>query len=77
MKLAILLCLLMTGCATATIKTTTSEGKLCEASYTSVLKDVGEAGMSACGGKGGVVNSKVNTALMEALIKAALAGAAL
>jgi hypothetical protein len=66
--------LLCSGCATATIKTTTSEGKLCEASYTSFFKDVGEAGMSACGAKGSAVNSKVNTELLNVLIKAMITG---
>jgi hypothetical protein len=71
--LLLIILLLCSGCATATIKTTTAEGKLCEATYFSVLKDVGEAGMSACGGKGGAVNSKVNTEMLNAFMSAILA----
>jgi uncharacterized protein YceK len=73
-KLVILLILLIcSGCASASIKTTTAEGKLCEAYYVSFFKDISEASMSACGAKGGASGSQVNTAILDAFLQALMA----
>jgi hypothetical protein len=68
MRYLLILSLLVSGCATATIETTTVEGKLCRATYVSVFKDTDASSMSACGGKGSATGSRSNTDLLEALL---------
>ena len=61
------------GCATANIKTgTTDKQPYCEASYFSLFKSSEAVNMNACGGKGGAKGNQseqVSEALMGALIK--------
>jgi len=67
-SLPILLC---SGCAVASIKTETQEGKTCTGYYASIFKDIDTTSMSACGAKGSSAGSKVNSTLLQELIKAA------
>jgi hypothetical protein len=65
----LLITLLLCSCSTATIKTVTEDGRLCEATYASVMKETDTTSLSACGAKGGTTGSKVNTALFEAFMQ--------
>jgi len=69
MKLMLLLCLSLSGCAAATIQTETPEGKKCVGSYFSLFRDIDEMSLSACGSKGSSTGSKANTVLMQELLK--------
>ena len=73
-SILILLLLLLSGCATASIKTSSVDGKVvaCEGYYTTLFKDIDAVNLSACGGKGNAAGSKVNTLLLQELLKAAL-----
>lgn len=48
-SLIVLICFCLAGCVTATIKTTTAEGKICEAFYISWFKEMDAASTTACG----------------------------
>ena len=51
-SILILLLLLLSGCATASIKTSSVDGKVvaCEGYYTTLFKDIDAVNLSACGG---------------------------
>ena len=71
----ILLSLLLSACATATITTKSVDGKVteCTGSYVSLLKDTDTLSLAACGGKGNSAGSKANTVLIQELLKLLLA----
>lgn len=75
--LAVLALSLLCGCAGGNIITKKVDGKLtdCQASYYSLFKDVNDINLAACGAKGGAETSKVNTALIEQLLKVLIVAA--
>lgn len=60
--LFLFLSLFVFGCATVTVKTND-----CEATYTTILKDLSEADFSVCGGSVSVSKSDSNTTLLNLL----------
>lgn len=70
---AAIMLIVNSGCATANIKTVTAEGKQCEAQYTTLFLAADAETISACGGKSSTSGKQVNTALVEALLKALVA----
>jgi hypothetical protein len=71
MKIILLLLLFLNGCAVASINTKSVDGKVVECSgyYLSTFKDIDSMSLSACGSKGSGAGSKVNTALIQELLK--------
>jgi hypothetical protein len=71
LKYFILLPLILSGCATATITTKSVDGKVseCAATYFSFFKASDESSLSACGAKGKTSGSESNTALLQEIVK--------
>lgn len=63
----------VSGCAMASIESTTTDNMPCNASYFSLFKSSDDINMSACGGEGGATGSQ-SDALSQAILDAVVKG---